>query len=151
MAANPPSDDTVQKIRRGKNTPIEERQERWDRVQAWSKPKAHPEGRPYSLAEIATMEWERDGEPRDGDGNPVMLSRERIRAIKERARPGTVGRPQLPGLRARAKAAEGRLILWKSKPKTPFQTEKVAEAKKELAEARKALRAEERRVAREAN
>jgi hypothetical protein len=119
----------VEKIRVGRRTPIEERQERWDRIQEW--------GRSNSLAQMVLLEAEASG---------VSLSRERIRAIKDGARPGSVGRPKLPGLLARQKAGREKVALWRKKPKTEYQAERLAAAKAELAEATADVKAEQKRL-----
>jgi hypothetical protein len=119
----------VEKIRAGRSAPIEDRQARWDRIQKWSATS--------SLAQMVELEAGVSG---------VSLSRERIRAIKDGARPGSVGRPRMPGLIARQRAAQGKLSLWRKKPKTEYQTAKIAEARLELAEATTAVKAEQKRT-----
>lgn len=123
--------DQQDKIVEGLSRSLPQRQARWDRVRQWTDERR-------SLAQMVELEESASG---------MRLSRERIRAIKNGPRPGSVGRPKLPGLRAAVRAANERVELWKRKPKTDFQREKLAEAKEQLAQARVALRAEERRVA----
>ena len=97
-------DEQVEKIRAGRSVPLEERQARWDRIQEWSASN--------SLAEMVRLEADITG---------VTLSRERIRAIKDGARPGSVGRPKLPGLLAQQRYCRERVAIWRKKPKTPYQ------------------------------
>jgi len=119
----------VEKIRAGRRTPIEERQARWDRIQEWAAAN--------SLAQMVELEESVSG---------VRLSRERIRAIKDRPRPGSVGRPKMPGYLARQRAAREKVALWRKKPKTEFQAAKLEEAKAELAEATAVVNAERKRL-----
>ena len=72
------------RIQKGKAVPLADRQERWDRITAWSKS--------HSLSEMVTMERELQ-EARRAAGLPHQadLSRERVRQIDQRASPG-IGR-----------------------------------------------------------
>jgi len=119
----------IEKIRAGRSAPIEDRQARWDRIQKW--------GRTQSLAQMVRLEAEFSG---------VSLSRERIRAIKDGARPGSVGRPRLPGLLARQREAREKVALWRKKPKTEFQAGKLETAKAELDDATAEVKAEQKRL-----
>ena len=122
-------DELTEKILAGRRSPIEERQARWDRVQEWAWTK--------SLSEMVVLEAGISG---------TTLSRERIRAIKDGARPGSVGRPKLPGLLAQQRRARERLALWKKKPKTKYQAMRIAEVRAELEEATAAVKAEQKRL-----
>ena len=115
-------------IRRGLSVPLEDRQERWDRFQQWSKEGA-------SLADIAVREEGLSGH---------RLTRERVRAILTRARPGSVGRPKLPGLISRRSALTASLRYWKG-----FDTDnarsKVDQISVELADVKEAILVERRK------
>lgn len=124
-------EDMVEKIQAGTQTPLEQRQARWDRVQEWSATK--------SLFEMTLLEEEASG---------VLLSRERIRAILKGPRPGSVGRPKLPGLLAAERAARARVENWRARNKrNPNESNaaRLAEAQAELKEATAAVRAEQKR------
>jgi len=119
----------VEKLRAGRSAPLSERQARWDRVQEWSKTS--------SLAEMVRLEEGVSG---------VSLSRERIRAIKDGARPGSVGRPKLPGLLSRQRIAKEKVAIWRKRPKTGYQADRLAQARAELDQANAELKAEQKRL-----
>jgi len=119
----------VEKLRAGRSAPIEDRQARWDRISQWSAT--------YSLAQMVALKAEVSG---------VTLSRERVRAIKEGARPGSVGRPRLPGLLARQRHARATVALWRKKPKTEYQADRLATAKAELEVAVAGVKDEQKRL-----
>lgn len=124
-------DRMVDQIRDGRALPLEQRQARWDRIQGWSVI--------ASLAQMVELEAEASG---------VTLSRERIRAIRDGARPGSVPRPQLPGLLGRQARAKAKLKVWRSKKATGWSgaDAHVDRLVAELAEIRSLITAEQRRL-----
>lgn len=124
------------RIQKGLAISLEDRQARWDRFTAWSAN--------HSLSEILDLEDEYQRE-RAALGLPTQerLSRERVRAILARARPGTVGRPKLPGLMAKQETLQKRLARWKK-----VEGEKAADTRAaltaELEQVKAAIKAEKK-------
>jgi hypothetical protein len=114
-------------IRLGLQLPLEERQARWDRIQQWR--------RKHSLAEMVRLEKDVSG---------LELTRERIRTIANGSRPGSVGRPRMPGLLARERTLAKREERWSAR-ETPYSQLRLTEVKRELRSVRAAIKAEERR------
>jgi hypothetical protein len=120
-------DQMVDRIRSGRAQPLEESQARWDRMTEWSKT--------MSLSQMVDAERELNGS---------ILSRERVRAIIGRARPGATERSKLVTYQARERKAMRTLTAWKGR--TGIRAERlIAAAKADLAESRKLIRAEKRR------
>lgn len=130
---------TAEKIRSGTSLPLPARQDRWDRMQAWSQQ--------HSLAEIVDLEVEYQQSQSEA-GHPAQLeplSRERVRAIINGARPGSVARPRLPGLLSRERALTSRIKMWKGRKGHPRSDDLIALLSAELKDVKAEITAEKRR------
>jgi len=101
MATTDTQDTLTEEQRRlrllnGMALPLDVRQARWERFKVWKR-------QHKSLADIVALEEAYSGH---------TLTRERVRSILNKPKPGTVGRPKLPGLRAQERELVASIVRW---------------------------------------